>query len=404
MNPESNIPVLRLDFPKSSLLDPQPHADAAAAKLYNDSHAAILKLSTDSGRAGTGFLIEDGTHLLTSARNVLGSKEQFAVANDGKRYKLEIEKIDDLTDMALLKLTKGKIPGTTTLSLGETKDLTPDDKVYALSAPADSSKAYLSPGYLRGLSSPMDFLFEIDSKVPEIVMQNISELDKKSGEDAVTYLSQPMVDSRIHLEKGSMGAPVFDQHGKVVSMAVLANSSEFSKGQTLLAPIESAQELLKSDGKFEFKYRKSAADWAESFKSDLKEDQIAATVKTGLAAGVSYLGYKAAGRNPLMATAMLGTYGLTRLSSDANHFLQSTERADGLKYGLSSVADLGTVTGAAMMLSESMRGRGLLLAGIGIAGRAATDFIRNRWVLDESTRKDGDKSHPAFRLDSLLKS
>ncbi len=403
MSPESNIPVLKLELPMSNQNEQQGHVDELSRKLYNDAQSAIVKLSTDKGRPGSGFLVEDGTHLLTSARNVVGSKEQFAVAADGKRYRLEIEKLDDLNDLALLKIKNGKIPGTTALPLGETKAISEDMKVWALSIPQDSSKPYLSPGYVRGVNTPIDFIGGADDSAAEVLAEKIMGKDRASAEDATVYLSQLLLEGKIHLEPGSIGAPVLDEHGKVVSVAVLSNRLDTPKGETLALPVESAQSLLSEKGKFEFKYSAHAAAWAESLQSNLKDNKLGLAVETGIAAGGSYLGYRAAGRYPLVASALVGSYGLTRLSADANHYLQSTERADSWKFGLAAASDLGTVTGAALMLTESMRGRGMLLAGLGIAGRAATDFIRNRWVLDETTRTEGDKTRKPFSLDELLK-
>ena len=95
-----NIPALKPGLDIALPGDPQPLVDETARKLYDEASSAVLKVVTDKARTGSGFLVEDGTKLITTARNLIGTKEQFVVGPDGKRYKAEIETMDDINDLA----------------------------------------------------------------------------------------------------------------------------------------------------------------------------------------------------------------------------------------------------------------------------------------------------------------
>jgi S1-C subfamily serine protease len=403
MSPEQ-IPVLKPEVAMSLPHEPQPKADEASAKLYEDVRAGVLKIATDKARPATGFVIEDGAHVLTSARNVVGSKEQFAFGPDGKRYKLELEKLDDIADVAVLRIKNGQIPGTKPLQFGDLESLNPDDRVWTVSVPhaTESLKPYVSPGYVRGLSMPLEIVGELDPGVMK-KLEMLHRDDPARAEDAANYLMQPMLDTRMHVEIGSIGSPVLDKDSKVVGLTTMSNAMEIRSGNTIVAPIDAAKDLLKDGGEYSFKYKSVGADWAEQYRSEWQNNLSKAALDTGMAGVFAGIAYKGAARLPLAGTLAAGGYGLVKLSSDANHFLQSTDSADSWKYGLASAADLGTVGGAAMMLSSKMRGYGLAIAGIGIAGRAATDFIRNRNVLDETTRVGDPTNRPPFNLEELFK-
>ena len=405
MGAERDIPVLKTEVLAALPNEPQPRIDEASAKLYEEANKSIVKIGYSNGRGSTGFVVGDGSHVLTTATNIGESKEQTAIGPDGKRYKLELEKMDDLTNLALMKIKKGEIPGTKPLEFGDTQKLNSDDRVWALSFPRaiDSSKPYLSPGYVRGVDLPINLLSSMNPELPVLLQQKLHGMDLEKGGEAGAYLMQPLLDTRLHVEIGSGGAPVLDDKGKVIGIVSMTNGMQAQTGDTLSTPVEYAQGLMDGKGKFEFKYKASGADWAETHRSNWENDKTQAILETtagGFMAGITAVG---ASRFPVIGAIAAGGYGLVNLTSDTNRFLTSTESADSWKYGLSAVSDLGTISGAAMMLTQNLRGYGLALASVGLAGRLATDFIRNRWVLDDRSRLEGDPKRPPFNLDDFLK-
>lgn len=400
----SDIPVLKPELQMALPIEAQPKVDQAAARLYEDAHPAVVKIATDKSRPGSGFLVDE-SHILTTARNVVGSKEQFAFGPNGKRYKLELEKLDDIADLALLRIRNGSIPGTKSLPLGETNSLDADSKLFGLSTPRDSgsTRPYLSPGYARGLSSPIDLLLSLDPELAKALETRFNDMDKTSAEDAAHYLSQPLIETKMHVEMGSIGGPVLDKDGKVVAVTALSSAADLRSGQTLALPVESVRDLLGEKSKFQFEYKAKAADWAEEYKHNWLENRTKAIADTVMGGLFSGLAIKGAQKYPFIAGSGIGLYGLTKLTSDANHLLNSTDTIDGIKYGIAAGADLGTVGGAAMMLAPKLKGYGIALAGASLLVRAGSDFIQNRWVLDETKRTEAkDPQRKPFSLDDLL--
>ncbi len=400
-----NIPVLKLEVPIGNPNEPQPKVDEASSKLYMDSQDSVLRIQAGNKHA-SGFLIDDKQHIVSSAHNIIGSKEQFAVDRQGNRYKLEIEKLDDLADIAILKVKSGEVKNGKPLEVGSVESLNPDDKVVALSYPAelDSKNPYLSTGYVRGVEVPMELLTHIDPSVPEVIGKNMQSIhNREILEEARSFFMQPLLATKLHIEAGGGGAPVLDKDGKAVGFVAMSDVSHAVSGETLVAPAEYIKGLKSDSSKFEFKYSAHAAPWAERYLSDWRDDKTAALTNTAMVAGAGFLGYYAGMRYPTVATALLGGYGITRLGADLSRLMQATDSADTTKYGLAAASDLGTIGGAAMTLVPRLKPYGLALAGASLLGHAATDFVQNRWVLDSTTRLQGDPKRPPFMMDNFLR-
>ncbi|MBX9687465.1 MAG: hypothetical protein K2X27_12230, partial [Candidatus Obscuribacterales bacterium] len=125
----------------------------------------------------------------------------------------------------------------------------------------------------------------------------------------------------------------------------------------------------------------------QTYKNTWHNQPIMAASETLAAGGAAYLAYRAIFAAPrtfgMGAAAIEGI----RLMSDVGTLLNSTDTRDRLKYGIAGVADLsGTIGGLALMSSRYRIGGAIGLA-VGIGGRLAADFIPNRLVLSDITRK-----------------
>lgn len=402
---ELNIPVLKPEIPMANPNEPQPRIDEAASKLYLDAQDSVLRMQAGNKHL-TGFLIDDKEHIATSAHNIIGSTEQFAFDRSGRRYKLEIEKMDDLADIAILKIKSGEVKDGKPLTLGSIESVNVDDKVFAVSYPheANSKNPYLSTGYVRGIEAPMELMSHIDPKLPEIITEGAASMKNPSlAKEAQSFFLQPLLAAKLHLEAGSGGAPVLDEKGHAVGFVAMSDVSNAIRGETLVAPAEYIKELKDVQGKFEFKYGAKAAPWAEKYLSDWHDDKVGAISSTALAGGAAFIGYRAAMRFPTTGSALLGAYVVTRLGADLGGLLQSTDSADLAKFGLATASDLGTVGGAAMTLVPRLRPYGLALAGVGLLGRSASDFVQNHWTLEQTSRLQGDPKQPPFRMDGFIR-
>lgn len=396
-----NIPVLKpgLDMARSS--DPQPDLDATGRKLYEDASKAIVKVVSDKEKTASGFLIQDGSKFITTARAVLDSNEQFAVGPDGKKYKAEIEMMDDINDLAVLKLKGGPIAGTKTLELGSSKDLEEDQKLYTFSVPTASSEAYISPGYGRGIMTPIQLLASMDPKIVMRLQMKSFGMDMAQQMEARALLGRPLFETKTHIQRGGGGGPMLDESGKVVAITQLSNGVDATLGKTLSSPVEAAHFLLSKGGKFEATYKASAEPWAEEYKKTIEDNKMVAAGSALVAAGMGYAGYLGLNRYPVIGGGALAAHGLMKFSNDASNYLSSTDSKDSLKYGLAAAADLSTFAGGVMTFVPKVRGLGMLLAAGGIVGRAGTDFIENKWVVDELKRKDGS-NRPPTSFDKLM--
>jgi hypothetical protein len=401
----SDIPVLKTEVPMALPNEPQPGVDQLSTKLYNETHNSVVKITTDKNKPLSGFVAGDDAHIVTSARNLIGTTEQFAQGPDGKRYKLQLEKMDDIKDLAVLRIENGSIPNAKPLALGDLESLNPDDRVWAMGFPEAvvSREPYLSPGYVRGMSAPIVLLRSISPQNMEMLHEKMKDLNDAQKEDATKYLSSMAVESKTHVEVGVGGGPIIQSDGQVIGVTRMTNGADIRSGQTIAAPVEDVKALLEGKGNFEFKYHQSAEPWAEKYLSNWHNDKGAACAETGLGAAIAgglYMGSKAF---PLTASTAVGSYGLFKFAGDLNHLTQSTDTMDGIKWGSSTLADIGTVAGAALAYVPRYRAYGLALAGIGLAGRAAVDFIQNHTVLGETKRLEGGEADkPPFNFDTFL--
>ncbi len=392
----SNIPVLK---PGLDLIPPhevQPAADETARKLYADVQPALVKVVTDLGTS-TGFFVGKDGQIMTAANNVIATREQYVVGADGKRYKAEITAIDDISGLATLKIKDGSsLPPHRELKIGTAVGLQQDQPTYSFGFPNGYKSPYLSPGYFRNITRLTDV---VTNNHPELMKRLIEGLDSSNPaerSDLVAFLKHPILQNQQFAVSGYSGGPLLDKNGNVVGIARLidnsTNSTYFSSG-------EAAKFLLNDPNKvFAFKYGYQATPWAEKYMSSWNDDRLGASVY-GLAAGatggvIGYAGYKALSYLPKAGGLCVGAVGASMLTSDASKYLSSTDSRDSLKYGLASLADSSTTGGAIMTLIPRARPYGMALIGAGLAGRLATEFIRNRWTLEETKRTDGTDRPP----------
>jgi hypothetical protein len=151
-----NIPVV---IPQLDMVPPnerQPLADETARKLYEDTRQAVVQIKTDRGSV-TGFFAGNNGEIVTSARAVLGSTEQSIMGPDGKTYKAEISALDDVSDVAILKIKEGIVPPAFKgLSLDTGVGLKQDQKTYSFGFPSSYRSAYVAPGYFRNYTRPSE--------------------------------------------------------------------------------------------------------------------------------------------------------------------------------------------------------------------------------------------------------
>ncbi len=381
----TDIPVLKPGIDIAKPGNPQPAIDEATQKLYEDCLPKTVQILTNHG-AGSGFFMDKDGKIGTAAHVVLGSKEQFAITSDGTRYKLEIEKLDDVNDVAIMRPLGFKPGSHPVAEMGSTKDLKADQQVFPIGHPGGLRPAYISPGYFRDLLSQEKLFTNLEPEAAGEIKEGLQTLTPKERPDVEAALARDLWNGKVHIRPGDSGGPTFDANGKVIGVNDMITSFEMG----YFVPVERIKELYDSkDSKFEFTYNRLAQPWAQDYKNSWKYNPIEAATNTTLAGGLSYIGYQVMNRYPKsLGLGIAAAEGL-RTVSDVSSLLSSTDHMDRLKYGISSVADLSGTVGALAFMSSRYRVGGAVGLAVGLGARLAADFIPNRLSLTDIRRTDG---------------
>ncbi|SRR5579875_777203 len=393
-----NIPVLRPDLPLEGRGKLQPQADETTRRLYGDVKPDLVKIETERAR-GSGFFVDENGRVVTDAHCVQDAREVQVRTAGGDFYRARIEKLDDINDLAVLRLEDGKTPaGEKPVSLGASRQLRPDQPVYALGNPLGLDQVYISPGYFRRRET-LGQLITADGGKDEITLEKtLEQMTPLERREAQQVLNRTLIHGRVHIEPGNSGGPLIDAQGNVVGVSDLLNSQDHSLAY--FTPVEKVRDLLnQTDPRFSFSYTRMGADWAEDYKNLWRQEPLAAGLYTGLAGGAGGL---LVSRLPRLASAAMVYYGATHLASDYDHWRGSHNSTDSWKFGLSSVSDLAITAGGVAGLFAGTRTTGLAVMGAGLLARLGTDFIPNRLVLTDIRRTARNDYRPPESLDHLL--
>ena len=127
--PDKPIPVLKLDKDIERRDELQPQADATTRKLYEELAPSVVKILSNKGKvkgSGSGFFVDDDGHVITDAHVAYPGVELKVVDYRGEQYRARIEKLDDINDLAVLKVEGAKKGAFKPLSLGRSDGLVPD--------------------------------------------------------------------------------------------------------------------------------------------------------------------------------------------------------------------------------------------------------------------------------------
>jgi|GEM_PF-2655179 len=232
---------------------PQPEVDAVTRELYEQLSPSVVKIKADDGN-GSGFIISKDGDVATDAHVVLGNRHFSVVTNDGVEHKARLVKLDDVNDLAILHIEDAKPCEFKPVKLGTSKDLKPDDPVWALGHPRGWDPTYISPGYFRKKETGQDVLDSENQVVREHAKGVIAGLTPKERADVEAELKKPMQNAQVNIQKGNSGGALFDKDGKVVGITDLSNldsNSDFTPVESLIALMEA------KESKFTFSFKKT---------------------------------------------------------------------------------------------------------------------------------------------------
>lgn len=417
--------ALDLDPELKLTAEEQRQLDETSRRLFTESARSVVQIYT--GRStGSGFFIGDGTRVVTDAHGVLGSKRHTVMTTDGSEYLARIEKLDDINDLAVLKLEGLSAGQYKPMSLAET--VAPASPAFALGHPHGNPFVNISPGRTSSLETQADYhcknrvarqmeeLRERTERLGEMlasftgssshekldtcaerVAKELIKLPAESQEDARLYLARPNLRGLVQVHPGNSGGPLLDEIGKVIG--VTRQTINVDRSDAGFVPVSKVSELLSDPGsKFNFHYayeRESRlADRVERWAQDRP---VSLAAGAGAAGGAALLAARffpgLTGIGAMVGGVNVGVDDFYKLSSSVG------PRAT-LKNGLALTFDAAAASGGALALMTRFRTSGLLLAGGAFLARAACEYVPTRLELKEITRKDGT-SKPPFSGDFL---
>jgi len=388
------IPVLKPGEKFAEPNEPQPELEPSAVKLYLDSLPKTVQIRADNG-SGSGFFMDKDGRIGTAAHVILGSREQFAITSDGTKYKLQIEKIDDLNDIAIMKPLGYKSGSYPVAEMGDSSVLKKGTEIFPMGHPQGRRPAYISPGEFGAEMKNSQLLLDFHQLTQEELEERIGDaITPKETPFMKSALERDLLNGVVHIRPGDSGGPAFDANGKVIGINDMITS--FKNGY--FVPVEKIRALYdQKNSDFEITYHRSPAVWAESYQNQWTQKPIAALTETATFAGAGYFGSRLIASSPRMGSLGVGLGEGMMLYNDANQLMRSTDGRDQLKYTLASAADATGLLGSAALLTR-MRTGGAIGIGVGILGRIAVDFIPTRMVMTDLVRKS-DPTMPPFTHD-----
>jgi S1-C subfamily serine protease len=365
---------------------------SCAGSLFHDTYVnlapkvAKVEVVTQDGKpdSGTGFFVQDGTHMVTN-NHVVEHSSELHINYQGKQYAAVVEKVDDINDLAELKVIGLGADSSRSQKIGPVT-LTPNERVLSVGVPGTSGEQkYLNPGVL--LRSDRLYRILTDPTVNDAEAARI-----KAAYDSSDPTVKQMASDRANAPRfivnqggrpGESGSPLDDAAGNLVGVVTSVNGNN----ATIDVPYTKVQDLINSpESTYKINY---------STKNEFVMPKLGPALVDTAGVGVEVAGLLGKGR--ILPVAYAGVRAAA-LFGEVKDLVGATNDTD--KHGLEiKIAQDGAmVAGGALAtaLWSSPVGRyaGLGLMGLSLASRFVVDSQEKHYVLDSITRKSGDTHKP----------
>lgn len=371
------LPILRVD--ESATHEADCAKEQASRKLHAEFGPAVVKV-TRPGGSGSGFFIGDGSQVVTNFHVVNDTNGVLTVETfDHKLYKARVEKLDDINDLAILRL-EGGAKNKETLKIGSSQTLKADEPLYALGHPEGRHDTYISPGKFTANGTFKELFAHRDPKDVDwvYVERLLKNPDPAIAADAHAYREAPKVMAEVQIEGGNSGGPLINNKGEVVGVSQFGSELPQFHKYSWDVPSEKIQELLNGPNKFRLDYHHSPY---------LFQRPITTVVTTGVMGGLAAF--------PRSGGALLGVVSAIDMIhlAEGKNATPLTTMSDKVYRGLEWSSDIALVSGAAVSWVPKLKTAGKYGLAAGVVLTAAQSLVP-QLGLDTITRADGSTRTP----------
>jgi hypothetical protein len=353
--------------------------DQAARRLYEAAAPATARIDVSVGM-GSGFFIGDGSQVVTNAHVVSGERQLITVrAHAGEIYKARIEKLDDINDLAILKLEKGA-RHVSVLDVVSSQCLTFGDDVYGLGHPKGRRDTYISPGHYEDRYP----LVHVNDLIPDEESGGskegaIAAYSEDVQKDLQAYLDSERLATLLQGQSGSSGSPIVNDHRQTVGILANGAPGKTMANYSWAVPSERLQDLMEPGNK------KFTFDYQDVSRFRLEPGLV--TMEGGAACTVVL-------RLPRAGGTAMGALSLLSVPTAAQRLMYPEHDNDRLHASLSLASTAGFVSGAALAYFDRTRVLARASQAVGLAGLIGQSFVPRHTYLTDIKRTDGDTRLP----------
>lgn len=363
---------------RSQSKDAPSTTEALAKKLLDDAHCAVVKLNVTAaeGRGvGSGFFI-DKDHVVTNMHVVSGMQRVEVVGPDGKHYPARIERLDDINDLAVLKLPEEVASTHGVLALDTSVGLKLKDPLFAVGHPMGVSETKISAGHFDMHGKMSTFITDPKLGFWPQLLQDLQSPNAGIRTDANAIKQSDRLASSTAIKPGNSGGPLINSEGKVVG--IVANSNSREGVYALSVPVEKLKTLLEQPPKFEFEYEN---------KSRFGLSPVPIGLGTLVSVG-------AALKLPRIAVPAIGAMTLYGAAVHTSELLTAHDQFQFRCSAFDLASDALTIGGVVASLHPKTRAIGYACFGVGVGSGLITSAIPRYETLTSVRRMDGEQRLP----------
>lgn len=166
---------------------------------------------------GTGVIYKSNGYIVTNAHVVNDMEKIVVVLSNGKAYQARLKASDEMTDLALIKIDKGRL---TPAQFGDVSDIIVGEEVLAIGTPMSFSlRNSVTKGIISGLNRSVEGEYRL-------------------------------IQSDAAINEGNSGGPLINSAGKVIGINTIKFSGIGVEGMSFSIPIDTVKYALNQFEKY----------------------------------------------------------------------------------------------------------------------------------------------------------